>query len=47
MSFPDSSCPFILAQWLVFANGPGDESSIPGRAILKTEKMVLDVSLAL
>ncbi len=29
----------------VFANGPGDLSSIPGRVILKTFKMVLDTSL--
>ena len=29
----------------VFANGPGDLSSIPGRVIPKTLKMVLDASL--
>ena len=29
----------------VFANGPGDLGSIPGRVIPKTEKMVLDASL--
>ena len=29
----------------VFANGPGDLGSIPGRVIPKTQKMVLDVSL--
>ena len=30
----------------VFANGPGDQGSIPGRVIPKTKKkMVLDVSL--
>ena len=29
----------------VFANGPGDLSSIPGRLIPKTQKMVLDASL--
>ena len=29
----------------VFANGPGDLSSIPGRVIPKTFKMVLDTSL--
>ena len=29
----------------VFANGPGDLSSIPGGAILKTQKMVLDAPL--
>ena len=29
----------------VFANGPGDQSSIPGRVIPKTQKMVLDASL--
>ena len=29
----------------VFANGPGDQSSIPGRVIPKTQKMVLDATL--
>ena len=29
----------------VFANGPGDLDSIPGRVIPKTQKMVLDASL--
>ena len=29
----------------VFANGPGDRGSIPGRVIPKTLKMVLDTSL--
>ena len=29
----------------VFANGPGDLGSIPGRVIRKTQKMVLDTSL--
>ena len=29
----------------VFANGPGDQGSIPGRVILKTQKMVLDAAL--
>ena len=29
----------------VFANGPGDLGSIPGRVIQKTFKMVLDTSL--
>ena len=29
----------------VFANGPGGRSSIPGRAIPKTQKMVLDATL--
>ena len=29
----------------VFANGPGDLSSIPGRVIPKTLKLVLDASL--
>ena len=28
-----------------FANGPGDLGSIPGRVILKTQKMVLDATL--
>ena len=29
----------------VFANGPGDLGSIPGRVIPKTHKMVLDATL--
>ena len=29
----------------VYASGPGDLGSIPGRVILKTQKMVLDASL--
>ena len=29
----------------VFDKGPGDQSSIPGRVIPKTQKTVLDVSL--
>ena len=29
----------------VFANGPRDRGSIPGRAIPKTDKIVLDTSL--
>ena len=29
----------------MFANGLGDQGSIPGRVILKTQKMVLDVAL--
>ena len=29
----------------VFANGPGDFGSIPGRVIPKTQKMVLDAIL--
>ena len=29
----------------VFANGPGDRVSIPGRVIPKTQKMLLDAAL--
>ena len=29
----------------VFANDPGDQGSIPGQVIPKTQKMVLDVAL--
>ena len=29
----------------VFANGPGDQGSISGRVIPKTQKMVLDSTL--
>ena len=34
-------CGFML---LVFANGPGDVGSIPGRVKLKSQKMVLGTS---
>ena len=34
-----------LALWVVFANGLGDWSSIPGRVISETQKMVLDAAL--
>ena len=36
---------FIGQVGRVFANGPGDQGSIPGRVISKTLKMVLDTSL--
>ena len=36
---------FIALVSRVFANGPGDLGSIPGRIIPKTLKMVLDTSL--
>ena len=29
----------------VFTNGPGDQGSIPGRVIPKTQKMMLDATL--
>ena len=29
----------------VFANGPEDQVSIPGRVITKTQKMILDATL--
>ena len=29
----------------VFVNGPGDQGSIPGRVIPKTQKLVLDAAL--
>ena len=29
----------------MFVNGPGDRSSIPGRVIRKTKKILLDASL--
>ena len=29
----------------VFANGPGDQGSIPGQVIPKAQKMVLDAAL--
>ena len=40
-----SHVPDIGIMVRVFANGPGDLGSIPGRVILKTLKMVLDASL--
>ncbi len=36
---------FIGIMVRMFANGPGDLGSIPGRAIPKTQKMVLDAAL--
>ena len=41
MQLRNPQCPFSR----VFANGPGDLGSIPGRVIPKTQKMVLDASL--
>ena len=35
----------ISQEGRVFANGPGDRRSIPGRVMPKTLKMVLDTSL--
>ena len=35
----------FLEQVRVFANGPGDLGSIPGRVIPKSQKMKLDASL--
>ena len=35
----------IMVRVRVFANGPGDLGSVPGRVIPKTQKMVLDASL--
>ena len=36
----------LYALWLeCFSSGRGDEGSIPGRVIPKTQKMVIDVSL--
>ena len=40
-----STIPDIGLGVRVFANGPGDLGSIPGRVIPKTQKMVLDASL--
>ena len=40
-----SSIPDIGLAVRVFANGPGDLGSIPGRVIPKTQKMVLDAFL--
>ena len=35
---------FIGLMSRVFANGPGDRGSIPGRVLPKTQKMVLDAA---
>ena len=35
---------FELMSW-VFSSGPGDQGTIPGRVILKTQKMILDTAL--
>ena len=37
--------PDIVMVFRVFANGPGELGSIPGRVIPKNQKMVLDGSL--
>ena len=42
---PSTTLPDIDLGVRVFANGPGDLGSIPGRVIPKTQKMVLDASL--
>ena len=36
---------FIYIVDRMFANGPGNQDSIPGRVIPKTQKMVLDAAL--
>ena len=41
----NSSCQHALMGMMLFANGPGDLGSIPGRIIPKTIKIVLDTSL--
>ena len=46
----DTNCDGMLYRAIglmsrVFANGPGDRGSIPGRVIPKTQKMVLDAAL--
>ena len=45
--FPSSSHVYtaIWIHYIVFANGPGDLGSIPGRVIPKTLKMELDTTL--
>ena len=35
----------LISLLFLFANGPGDQGSIPGRVIPKTQKMVLDAAL--
>ena len=43
--FKQFSLPDFGMMVRVFTNGPGDQGSIPGRVIPKTQKMVLDASL--
>ena len=45
MFYMKSHWSFIGLISRVFANGPGDHGSIPGRVIPKTLKMVLDAAL--
>ena len=45
MHYANTLVPDIGLAVRVFANGPGDLGSIPGRVIPKTQKMVLDPSL--
>ena len=44
-TLPKDTEPDIDMMVNVFANGPGDRSSIPARVIPKTQKMILDASL--
>ena len=44
-SFAECRLNFIAPAVRVFANGPGDLGSIPGRVIPKTLKMELDTTL--
>ena len=44
-SWTDAKFRFNGLMSRVFANGPGDWDSIPGRVIPKTQKMVLDANL--
>ena len=43
--FPQNLISIRLLVGRVFANGPGDLGSIPGRVIPEALKMVLDISL--
>ena len=45
ISLLDSYSIIIILMSRVFANGPGDQGSIPGRVIPKTQKIVLDAAL--
>ena len=42
---PNKAEKVICLMSRVFANGPGDRGSIPGRVIPKTQKIVLDAAL--
>ena len=45
INFQPIAVMIFFAMSRAFANGPGNQGSIPGRVIPKTQKMVLDAAL--